>query len=162
MRAKHVVACWNRVTAHISRPAAPAGEGPLLRPQGALIYGRGAQQLAGFKDANIGSISRAATACSGTARASRPGAFGSYEAAGPPTSPRCSTSPSSRAITTRRRSCAYEGGRKKLLEMSARDLEKALIDVIDRTVNKEGGDFEPQRDITRSCSTAGTTATRTR
>jgi spermidine dehydrogenase len=42
---------------------------------------------------------------------------------------------------------AYEGGRKRLLEMSARDLEKALIDVIDRTVNKSGGDFEPQRDI---------------
>jgi len=42
---------------------------------------------------------------------------------------------------------AYEGGRKRLLEMSARDLEKALVDVIDRTVNQSGGNFEPQRDI---------------
>ena len=42
---------------------------------------------------------------------------------------------------------AYEGGRKKLLQMSFRDLERALIDVLDRSVNKSGGDFEPQRDI---------------
>ena len=31
--------------------------------------------------------------------------------------------------------------------MSFRDLERALIDVLDRSVNKSGGDFEPQRDI---------------
>ena len=42
---------------------------------------------------------------------------------------------------------AYEGGRKRLLQMSFRDLERALIDVLDRSVNKSGGDFEPQRDM---------------
>jgi spermidine dehydrogenase len=42
---------------------------------------------------------------------------------------------------------AYEGGRRRLLEMSFGDLEDALIDVIDRSVNASGGDFEPERDI---------------
>jgi spermidine dehydrogenase len=42
---------------------------------------------------------------------------------------------------------AYEGGRKRLLEMSFRDLENALYDVLDRSVNKSGGDFDPERDI---------------
>jgi spermidine dehydrogenase len=31
--------------------------------------------------------------------------------------------------------------------MSFRDFERAIIDVIDRSVNKSGGDFEPERDI---------------
>lgn len=31
--------------------------------------------------------------------------------------------------------------------MSFRDLEGTLVDVLDRTLNKLGGDFEPERDI---------------
>ena len=34
-----------------------------------------------------------------------------------------------------------------LREMSWADLEDSVIDIIDRTVNKEGGDFDPERDI---------------
>jgi spermidine dehydrogenase len=34
-----------------------------------------------------------------------------------------------------------------LLNKSFEDLEGALIDVIDRSVNKSGGNFEPERDI---------------
>jgi spermidine dehydrogenase len=42
---------------------------------------------------------------------------------------------------------AYEGGRKRLLEMSFQDLEDAVWDVLDRSVNKLGGDFDPERDV---------------
>jgi spermidine dehydrogenase len=42
---------------------------------------------------------------------------------------------------------AYEVGRQKLLQMSFQDLEDALIDLIDRTVNTQGGDFDPARDM---------------
>ncbi len=42
---------------------------------------------------------------------------------------------------------AYEVGRQRLLEMSFRDLERALIDVLDRSLNASGADFDPARDI---------------
>ena len=42
---------------------------------------------------------------------------------------------------------AYESGREQLLAMSFADLEGALYDVIDRSVNKSGGDFDPERDL---------------
>lgn len=42
---------------------------------------------------------------------------------------------------------AYETGRQQLLELSFRDLEDALWDVIDRSVNRSGGDFDPERDV---------------
>ena len=42
---------------------------------------------------------------------------------------------------------AYESGREQLFAMSFADLEGALYDVIDRSVNKSGGDFDPERDL---------------
>ena len=42
---------------------------------------------------------------------------------------------------------AYSTGQQMLREMSWEDLEDSVIDIIDRTVNKEGGDFDPERDI---------------
>ena len=42
---------------------------------------------------------------------------------------------------------SYERGREELLRTSFRDFERAIIDVIDRSVNKAGGDFDPERDI---------------
>jgi spermidine dehydrogenase len=42
---------------------------------------------------------------------------------------------------------AYEEGRRRLLTMSARELEHALWDVIDRTLTPLGGDFEARRDV---------------
>ena len=42
---------------------------------------------------------------------------------------------------------AYSTGQQMLLDLSWEDLEDSVIDLIDRTVNKEGGDFDPARDI---------------
>jgi hypothetical protein len=42
---------------------------------------------------------------------------------------------------------AYSTGQQMLLEMSWGDLEDSVIDLIDRTVNKQGGNFDPERDI---------------
>jgi len=42
---------------------------------------------------------------------------------------------------------SYEEGRKTLLEMRFRDFERAIVDVLDRTLNRSGGDFDPERDI---------------
>ena len=42
---------------------------------------------------------------------------------------------------------AYSTGQQMLRELSWADLEDSVIDLIDRTVNKEGGDFDPERDI---------------
>jgi spermidine dehydrogenase len=42
---------------------------------------------------------------------------------------------------------SYERGRERLLRMRFKDFEDAIVDVIDRTVNTQGGDFEPERDI---------------
>ena len=45
---------------------------------------------------------------------------------------------------------AYEGGRKRLLEMSFRDLERAFVDVLDRTAQR------------RAAATSSPSATSTR
>jgi spermidine dehydrogenase len=42
---------------------------------------------------------------------------------------------------------AYERGKQKLLELSFRELEDSIWDVLDRTVNRSGGDFDPERDV---------------
>ena len=42
---------------------------------------------------------------------------------------------------------AYSTGQQMLRELSWEELEDSVIDLIDRTVNKEGGDFDPERDI---------------
>ena len=42
---------------------------------------------------------------------------------------------------------AYSTGQQMLRELSWAELEDSVIDLIDRTVNKEGGDFDPERDI---------------
>jgi spermidine dehydrogenase len=42
---------------------------------------------------------------------------------------------------------AYESGRRTLLETSFAELEAALWDVLDRSLNTSGGDFDPARDV---------------
>ena len=42
---------------------------------------------------------------------------------------------------------SYERGRQQLLNMSFGDFERAILDVIHRSVNRSGGDFDPERDI---------------
>ena len=42
---------------------------------------------------------------------------------------------------------AYSTGQQMLRELSWEELEDSVVDLIDRTVNKEGGDFDPERDV---------------
>ncbi len=110
VRAKHVVmACWNRVTAHVLEDLPRQQVKDLCYARKTpLIYGRAAlNNWQAFKDAKIGASPRAATACSGTRRACRRGMRSARSTARRrthPTSRRCSTSPSSPPTTTRRRS----------------------------------------------------------
>ena len=154
VRAKHVVmACWNRVTAHVLEDLPRQQVKDLCYARKVpLIYGRAAlNNWQAFKDANIGSISPRGNSLFWDSTSVQAGhRFGSVY--GPtPTTPdqpavlNFTVVPTDHDATPQL--AAYEGGRKKLLQMSARDLEKALVDVIDRTVNKSGGSFEPQRDI---------------
>ena len=155
VRANHVVmACWNRVTAHVldDLPRSQVKDLCYARKT-PLIYGRAAlNNWQAFADAKITSVSPARQQpVLGLARASRP-ACASARAYGPtPNTPdqpavlNFTVVPTDHDATPQL--AAYEGGRKRLLQMSFRDLERALIDVLDRSVNKSGGDFEPQRDM---------------
>ena len=154
VRATHVVmACWNRVTAHILEdlPRSQVKD-PCYARKTPLIYGRAAlNNWQAFADADIGSVSPRGNSLFWDTTSLQAGhAFGTVYGPTPaqPDQPAVlnfTVVPTDHDATPQL--AAYEGGRKKLLQMSFRDLERALIDVLDRSVNKSGGDFEPQRDI---------------
>jgi len=154
VRATHVVmACWNRVTAHILEDLPRSQVRDLCYARKTpLIYGRAAlNNWQAFADAKIASVSPRGNSLFWDTTSLQAGQrFGA--AYGPtPNSPdqpavlNFTVVPTDHDATPQL--AAYEGGRKKLLEMSFRDLERALVDVIERSVNRSGGDFEPQRDI---------------
>jgi spermidine dehydrogenase len=154
VEARHVVmACWNRVTAHIVEGLPKKQvEGLCYARKVPLIYARaGLNNWQAFADAKIGSIQPRGNSLFWDTTTLVAGArFGS--AYGPtPVDPSQPAMVTFQVVPTDHKAtpqlAAYEGGRKRLLEMSFRDLERAFIDVIDRTVNKNGGDFEPERDI---------------
>lgn len=154
VRATHVVmACWNRVTAHIvDRLPAEQVEHLCYARKVPLIYGRaGLRNWRAFADAKISSISPRGRSLFWDSTSLSAGArFGSTYGPTPnapdqPATLGFSVVPGDPDATPQL--AAYETGRQALLEMSFRDLEDALIDVIDRTVNASGGDFEPRRDI---------------
>jgi len=154
VRGRHVVmACWNRVTAHIVEglPRKQV-EGLCYARKVPLIYGRAAlNDWQAFAAAKINNVSPRGNSLFWDSTALQVGArFG--DAYGPtPNDPASPAILTFQVVATDHRAtpqlAAYEGGRKRLLEMSFRDLERALVDVIDRTVNRQGGDFEPERDI---------------
>jgi spermidine dehydrogenase len=154
VRATHVVmACWNRVTAHIldDLPRSQVKDLCYARKT-PLIYGRAAlNNWQAFADAKVASVSPRGNSLFWDSTSLQAGQrFGA--AYGPtPNTPdqpavlNFTVVPTDHDATPQL--AAYEGGRRRLLQMSFRDLERALIDVIDRSVNRSGGDFEPQRDI---------------
>ena len=154
VRAKHVVmACWNRVTAHVLEDLPRQQVKDLCYARKTpLIYGRAAlNNWQAFADAKITSVSPRGNSLFWDTTSLQAGVrFGS--AYGPtPNTPDQPAVLNFTVVPTDHNAtpqlAAYEGGRKKLLQMSFRDLERALIDVIDRSVNKSGGDFDPQRDL---------------
>ncbi len=154
VRANHVVmACWNRVTAHVldDLPRSQVRDLCYARKT-PLIYGRAAlTNWRAFADAKITSVSPRGNSLFWDTTSLQAGvSFGSVYGPTPntpdqPAMLNFTVVPTDHDATPQL--AAYEGGRKRLLQMSFRDLERALIDVLDRSVNKSGGDFEPQRDM---------------
>ena len=155
VRARHVVmACWNRVTAHlvVGLPESQV-ENLCYARKVPLIYGRAAlNNWQAFADARISSITPRGNSLFWDSTTLAAGArFGAAYGPTPNQPPTAPAMLSFQVVPTDHDAtpqlAAYEGGRKRLLEMSFQDLEDALIDVIDRSVNRSGGNFEPERDI---------------
>ena len=151
VRATHVVmACWNRVTAHILEDLPRSQVQDLCYARKTpLIYGRAAlNNWQAFADAKIASVSPRGNSLFWDTTSLQAGPALRRRAYGPtPNTPdqpavlNFTVVPTDHDATPQL--AAYEGGRKKLLEMSFRELEGALVDVLERSVNKSGGDFEP-------------------
>jgi spermidine dehydrogenase len=155
VQATHVVmACWNRVTAHIV-DGLPRGQVKDLcyARKVPLIYGRAVlNNWTAWADAKISSVSPRGRSLFWDSTSLSAGArFGSAYGPTPNEPPAAPASLSYTVVPNdpgrTPQIAAYESGREILLNMSFADLEGALIDVIDRSVNASGGDFEPARDI---------------
>jgi spermidine dehydrogenase len=154
VHAQHVImACWNRVTAHIvdGLPKRQV-ENLCYARKVPLIYGRaGLRNWQAFADARISSVSPRGNSLFWDSTSLQMGArFGSVYGPTPNEPDKPATLSFTVVPTGHDRTpqlAAYEEGRQRLLEMSFRELEGALIDVLDRSVNASGGDFDPERDI---------------
>ena len=149
-----IMACWNRVTAHLVQDLPREQVKNLCYARKVpLIYGRAVlNNWQAWADARISSVSpRGKSLFWDSTTLSAGASFGSAYGPtpnGPPTAPASlsfTVVPNDPLRTPQ--IAAYESGREQLLNMSFADLEGALIDVIDRSVNKAGGSFEPARDI---------------
>ncbi len=156
VQAGHVImACWNRVTAHVVE-GLPRDqvEGLCYARKVPLIYGRAVlRDWRAFDDAKISSVSPRGDSLFWDSTSLTVGQkWGSVYGPTPtdPSGPAVlnfTVVPSDSSRTPQL--AAYEAGRRKLLEMSFADLEGALYDVLDRSVNAatSGRDFDPQRDV---------------
>jgi spermidine dehydrogenase len=154
VRAKHVVmACWNRVTARLV-DGLPQHQVEALdyARKVPLVYCRvGLRNWQAFADAQISSVSPRGNSLFWDSTSLSAGVrFGSSYGPTPNTPAQPATlsltvAPGDPSALTQLES--YERGRHTLLSMSFRDFERSIVDVIDRSVNKAGGDFEPERDI---------------
>ena len=157
VRAKHVVmACWNRVTARLvdGLPHDQVTNLDYAR-KAPLIYCRvGLRNWRAFAAANIASVSPRGNSLFWDSTSLQVGQrFGSVY--GPARG--VTVTPDEPALVTL--TCtpgdvrkltqleSYEEGRRTMLEMSFRDYERAIVDVLDRSLNVSGGDFDPARDI---------------
>ena len=154
VKAKHVVmACWNRVTARlVSGLPREQVENLTYARKVPLVYCRVAlRNWQAFADAKISSISPRGNSlfwdsCSLAAGQQ----FGTAYGPTPNTPDRpallqLNKVPNDPSKLTQLAS--YERGRQQLLGLSFSDFEDEIIDLIDRTVNTAGGDFDPGRDI---------------
>jgi spermidine dehydrogenase len=159
VRARHVImACWNRVTARIvTGLPKDQVENLCYARKVPLIYGRAVlNNWQAWADAKVSSIQPRGTSLFWDSTSISAGAgFGSPGAPvyGPtPNQPPGSPASLTFTVVPNRPDAipqlyAYESGRDMLLNMSFADLESSLWDVIDRVVNTQGGDFQPERDV---------------
>ena len=157
IQAGHVImACWNRVTAHVVE-GLPRDQvqGLCYARKVPLIYGRAVlRDWKAWDDAKISSVSpRGNSLFWDTTSLTVGQRWGSVygptptDASGPAVL-NFTVVPSDPNRTPQL--AAYEAGRRRLLEMSFAELEGALYDVIDRSVNAattSGAGFDPQRDV---------------
>ncbi len=158
---RHVImACWNRVTAHVvdGLPKRQV-EGLCYARKVPLIYGRaGLNNWQAFADSKVASVaprgtslfwdSFSVTAGAGFGPNATPGRYYGPTPNQPPSAPaQLSFTVVPNHPEAIPQLFAYSTGQQMLREMSWGDLEDSVIDLIDRTVNKEGGDFDPERDI---------------
>jgi spermidine dehydrogenase len=154
VRARHVVmACWNRVTARLVRGLPDDQvENLCYARKVPLIYCRvGLRNWQAFADAKISGVSPRGDSLFWDSTTLQMGQrFGA--AYGPtPNSPgspallSLTVTPDDPKATSQLES--YERGRQKMLEMSFQDYEDAIYDVLQRSVNRAGGDFDPERDV---------------
>ena len=151
---KHVImACWNRVTARIVQGLPNQQVENLCYARKApLVYCRvGLRNWQAFFDAKISNVAPRGNSLFWDSTSLAAGArFGSVYGPTPNTPAQPATlsltcTPGDPTKLTQLES--YERGRETLLGMSFADFEDAIIDVIDRSVNKAGGSFDPARDI---------------
>ena len=154
VQGRHVVmACWNRVTARVVKGLPPRQQSDLLYARKVpLIYGRaGLRNWKAFADAKIASVSPRGRSLFWDSTALQAGSvFGDVYGPNPadPNEPALisfTAVPNDPDRTPQ--IAAYESGRRKLLETSFAELEAALWDVLDRSLNRAGGDFDPARDV---------------
>ncbi len=159
--AKHVImACWNRVTAHVvdGLPRKQV-EGLCYARKVPLIYGRvGLNNWQAFADSKVASVSPRGTslfwdsfsvsAGAGFGPSATPGKYYGPTPNQPPTAPaQLSFTVVPNHPDAVPQLFAYSTGQQMLRELSWQELEDSVIDIIDRTVNKQGGSFDPERDI---------------
>jgi spermidine dehydrogenase len=159
--AKHVImACWNRVTAHVVAGLPSTQVQALCYARKVpLIYGRaGLNNWKAFADSKVASVSPRGTSLFWDSLSVTAGAgFGPNATPGKYYGPTPNQPPEAPAQLTFTvvpnhpdaipQLFAYSTGQQMLREMSWADLEDSVVDLIDRTVNKEGGDFDPERDV---------------
>ncbi|MDR0359246.1 MAG: hypothetical protein LBJ87_07270 [bacterium] len=157
VRGTHVVmACYNRVTARLVEglPQQQIENLDYARKT-PLIYARaGLRNWQAFADAKISGVSPIGISPFwDSIRLVAGQVFGSTYGPTPnqPSAPailQFNVTPTGRSpLSASSQLQSYEQGREQLLQMSFDDLESALIDMLDRTVNQSGGDFDPERDI---------------
>jgi spermidine dehydrogenase len=154
VRTKHVVmACWNRVTARLvdGLPHDQVRNLDYAR-KAPLIYCRvGLRNWQAFAASKISSVSPRGNSLFWDSTALQAGgSFGDIYGPTPadPSQPalvNLTCTPGNPTKLTQLES--YEEGRRTMLEMSFRDYEDEIVDVLDRSLNVSGGDFDPQRDI---------------
>ena len=158
VRGTHVVmACWNRITAKIVEGLPGQQVEDLCYARKVpLIYGRaGLRNWQAFADAHISSVSPRGTSLFWDSTSLSAG-----QGFGPPADPSYGPTPADPAAPASLsftvvpnaddavpQLYAYETGRQQLLEKSYDELEADVIDVLDRSVNENGGDFDPERDV---------------
>ena len=163
VQAKHVImACWNRVTAHVVEGLPEEQRKNLCYARKVpIIYGRaGLRNWKAWADAKISRVDiRGKTPLFSNVVLNAGGGFG------PPGDPVYGPHPADdpeRPATISftaypndpyafPQTYAYETGRRILLEKSFKDLEDEVVSILDRSLNAHGGDFDPQRDVHSWC-----------